>query len=207
MNQKVFLPTSYFGPSTYYKLINSGTAYIEVHETYQKRSIRNRCQILTANGPAILSVPLAKGKTRSHIMSTNIAYEFPWVDEHLKSIAAAYNSSPYIDYYLPSIEEILRTSPATLFVLNSTILDWIRHTFHLAEVSYTKEFHQSCPENSLDLRYKPALYPIGLESYDQVFKAKFGYVAGLSILDLIFNVGPETEIFLRNAVSHKQFRV
>ena len=207
MNQKVLLPTSYFGPSSYYKLINSGTAYIEVYETYQKRSIRNRCQILTANGPVKLSVPLAKGKTLSPIMSTKIAYEFPWVDEHLKSIASAYNSSPYIDYYLPSIEEILRTSPDTLFGLNRTIIDWVSHTFHLAEVRYTKEFHPSYPDNSLDLRYKPASYLAEIESYDQVFKAKYGYVAGLSILDLIFNVGPETELFLRNDVPRKQFRV
>ena len=33
--------------------------------------------------------------------------------------------------------------------------------------------------------------------YPQVFQYKYGYVAGLSVLDLLFNEGPEVQYYLQ----------
>jgi len=98
-----FGPVSFF---TKYKL--SEKVWIEMHENYQKRSWRNRYQILSSQGPEMMSIPLVKGKNEKQPVSeVRIAYDEPWVTRQLQTLRSAYGKSPYFEDIFPDIERIL----------------------------------------------------------------------------------------------------
>jgi len=196
---KVILPISYFGPIGYYRLFNAFSVSIECYENFQKRSIRNRAQILSSNGVLTLSVPLQKGKTSLGIKDVLIAYNDDWQTQHLRAINAAYGNAPYYEHYIDAIVRLIQLRHQKLFDLNMSICDFLIEKNLIDTFTYTTEYIRS--ENVNDQDYRnikmdwKSRTPL---EYDQVFEYKFGFVDGLSILDLIFNVGPEARLYLYN---------
>ena len=195
--QLICLPISYFGPIAYYSTILHYPCQIEYHENYQKRSIRNRAQILSSNGPINISVPLKKGKTNLSITAVQIAYDEPWYDNHLKSIISAYGTAPYFDFYIDKIKDLLESKPQLLFDLNVNIREFVFKIIGLDSISNTSEYNKS------DRVYRPTFtnknkkQEIVIQEYTQVFTEKYGFTPNLSVLDLIFNVGPESNRILQ----------
>jgi len=149
--EKAILPISYFGPIEYYQLLNRPGSRIERHETYQKRSIRNKMNVLGANGPLSLSVPLQKGKTRLPIEEVKIAYEEAWVDLHIKTLTSAYRSAPYFDFYSDRIFSLLSANSKTLFALCESINRFLLDRGIINEVNYTEEFVKVYSQEFRDL--------------------------------------------------------
>lgn len=190
----VIVPTSYFGPISYYVLFNKSKLLIEANENYQKRSIRNRCIILSSNGKLNLSVPLQKGKTQKPIQEVKIAYEENWVNNHLTAISSAYGAAPYFQYYFADVKEILERRPEFLLELNNSIIIWLSSKGIINLPVYTESYNKHL-EGIIDLRVYIAI-STELANYPQVFESKYGFTEDLSILDLLFNLGPETRAYL-----------
>ncbi len=190
-----FLPTAYWGNIYYYSFIYFYNCQILVDENYQKKSCRNRCKILSPNGVMSLSVPLSKGKNnQTSIQDVTIYQSDPWKSNHLKTIKTAYNSAPYYEYYIQEIETLYEKKKY-LTELNNAITQWVifrfldqqpipiarkKHTDFISLTSY--DFL-----NTYSIRHQ----------YHQVFEYKFNFQHNLSILDLIFNLGPELRMFLQ----------
>ena len=119
------LTTAYFPPVEYFFAIaNSGQVLIEQHEAYQKQSWRNRCRILSAAGPEDLSIPVVKEERLSRpIRDIRIDYSEPWLQHHVRALAAAYNHSAFYDYYADDLIPLLERKPAFLFDLNMVLLE------------------------------------------------------------------------------------
>ena len=190
------LPTSYFPSLLYLKVINTYEASVETHETYQKRTMRNRANILTANGPYRLSVPLKKGKTKSKITTTKISFDEDWQKLHIKHLKSAYGSAPYYEHYIDEIKEIIENCPELLIDLNFSILNFLRNLGYCRSWNLTSNYNPIAGEKELDFRNRKIQSWEEQRSYHQVFEAKFGFVAELSSLDLLFNVGPEGRSYL-----------
>ena len=177
--------------------LNTDKIRIEAHENYQKRSIRNKTTIMAANGPLKLSVPLVKGKTQTKIKSVEISYDEPWPEYHLKTIKSAYGSSPFIEFYLDDISQIILKRYKYLFDLNIGILNYFKRIGLIDEYLLTHEYVSHLPPND---NYRKSNYKWSsteeLYTYNQVFEDKYGFVSGMSILDLIFNQGPAARIIL-----------
>ncbi|NNE27158.1 MAG: hypothetical protein HKN09_09965 [Saprospiraceae bacterium] len=195
--EPALLSTSYFPSVSYVAALKLFDCKIELYENYQKRSIRNKCKILGANGTLQLSVPLKKGKTQVPITQVEIDYSEDWVINHIRSIRSAYGTSAYFEFYFDKVCDILNARPSKLHLLNHSILEWLQKTGLIENFSYTQAFihPKSCP--MLDLRYDKFI-GIELPAYDQVFSDKYGFVTDLSILDLIFNLGPEANLSYRD---------
>lgn len=194
---QALLPLSYFGPISHFAVNAQLDAKFEIHETYQKSSFRNKCQILGSNGVLDLSVPLRKGKTSTAIQNVKIAYDENWVDNHLKTIKSAYGTSPYYDYYFNYIEELLKQKVIHLFDLNVSMMEWLKNLGVLPEISFTERFDKELGTDVVDLRNRKLQLEYQCKPYDQVFSDKFGFVKELSILDLLFNLGPESPAYLK----------
>jgi len=192
IKDKAILPISYFGPIKYYKLLNTNDCKIEQHENYQKRTIRNRTKVLAANGILSLSVPLRKGKTQSTITETLISNDTAWREVHIKSIKSAYSSSPYFEYYFDAIAELIAKPHRTLFELDLATINHFSDLGIIEPVSFTKSYVKVLPEDQLDFRAEKDWLSQSIEPYIQVFESKFGFTPQLSILDALFNLGPET---------------
>lgn len=204
MAEKYLLSTAYFPPVHYMALFaRSDEVLIEKEENYIKQTFRNRCYILSANGPLALSVPVLLGSLhKTALKDIRIDYSKRWQQIHTRGITSSYKSSVYYLYYSDMIEKVINGNYKYLIDLNTDALEIILTITGLTtKVSYTSAFENAGAEG-YDFRYeitpkKKIQSSIhNLKEYYQVFKNKSGFVPGLSILDLIFNTGPDSISYL-----------
>lgn len=210
----ILLSTAYFAPIRYFsKLATFPEIYIEQHENFIKQTYRNRAVILGANGPISLIVPIEKGRgSKIKIKDLRIAHDEEWQRNHWRTIFSAYNSSPFFEYYADELELFFRKKHEFLFDYNQQITETILEILDIqVTLNRTNDFEQ-IPEDYLNFREKinpkahrnandPHFEP---QPYTQVFSEKFGFVPGLSILDLLFNEGPSAHSVLLKCFQDKQ---
>jgi hypothetical protein len=201
MAGKVLISTAYLPPLEYMSVISgAGEVLIEKEENYLKQSYRNRCYILSAHGPQILTVPVFLGSVhKTLIKDIRIDYSKRWQQVHLRAMKASYNSSPFFEFYFETFEKLITADYEFLLDLNFGLTESLLQILKIKPViGYTGTFE---PEESkpYDLRY--TISPKKETSYHskrylQVFDTVNGFVPNLSIIDLIFNTGPEASKYL-----------
>lgn len=181
-------PTAYFPPAHWFMgARDAGAWQVEGHENYQKGGWRNRCRIAGPNGSQLLTVPLEKGKhQRKPISEVRISYRTDWWREHEQSIRTAYGRSPYYEFYAEEIFAIPRAQPETLWELNQVLTHTILRLLQWPVTPTVTEGFVH-PSNTGYLR--PTDLPEALPPYPQVFTDRHGYLAGLSVLDVVFCLG------------------
>ena len=196
MLNNTLLPTAYFGPISYYAiLLQHSNCSIELHEHFVKQSIRNRCDIYGANGKLQLTIPKQrKGSDKTIIKEIQISYKQNWQKEHWNAIVSSYNSSPYFEYYKDELQPFFEKEEMLLIDFNNKLQAVILKLLQEEkDIKTTTEYlHKG---DFTDLRN----HTWNLEKqerYDQVFMEKYGFIANLSILDLLFNLGPESADYL-----------
>ncbi len=199
----VFLSTAYLAPVGYYLPMNRyPQVVIEKHCHYIKQTYRNRCVIASANGPQTLSIPIEKPDSlKCFTRDIRIAEHGNWRHLHWNAIVSAYNSTPFFEYYEDDFRPFYEKKINFLFDFNEQLREKICSLLDIVPVvSYTVEYRTVFAENELDLRegiHPKKESPIKeFKPYYQVFDAKFGFQPNLSIVDLLFNMGPESVLFL-----------
>jgi len=195
----ILIESQYFPPISFFKpLMHCSSLLIEAKEHYQKGGFRNRCMIAGPNGVQRLTVPLKKGKnSKLPIRDVKIAYIDNWQKIHWQSIQTAYGKSPFFEYYQDDLRPLFEKKHAFLFDLNVQILEIMQDLLQISfDMQYTETYTLEAPLSSLDLRNQ--LSPKSLnnnqatnQKYPQVFESKNGFLSNLSILDLLFCIGPE----------------
>lgn len=205
------IPVSYWGSvHAYAIMLQSEKVYLEACEHYQKQTFRNRCRILAANGLMDLTVPVLNGSASNiAIQESKIAYTTPWQSVHWKTLVSAYKTSPYFEYYQDDLFQFYDRPYVFLWDYLALQREFAWECIGWRpEMSYTQSYEQH-PASGVDdfrallspkaqvymeqVQKKYAQYP-----YYQVFAHKFGFVPDLSILDLIFNMGPESLLVLQS---------
>lgn len=207
--EKVLLSTAYFPPIDYFvAMAASSEAVVEGCENYQKQSYRNRCSIFASDGILNLTIPVVKVPPHTSIREMKIDYFYPWLLQHKRAIISAYRNSPFFEYYQDDIFAILDAKETFLFDLNMKLTELLCSLCGFkANISISNDY---CPkgqtsEDVLDLRGEihpkresPIFTPEkNLKPYYQVFSDKWGFKSNLSILDLLFNEGPNAISFLK----------
>ena len=191
-----------FGPvTTFANYVDKDQIILESQENYQKRSFRNRYHLLGPNGIIKLSIPLVKGKNSgTPIKEVMISYDENWVNMHINTIKSCYGSAPYFVYYADQVFEILSSRYTMLYDLCLESLNLALKLLDLKlKVTETNAYNIEIDtgldwRNSENISHRTYTGP----SYNQVFEEKFGFTGGLSILDLLFCLGPESTIWLKN---------
>ncbi len=195
-----FFTTAYFPSISYMaRFLQEDAPVIEVCETYPKQTYRNRCRVMTANGVESLSVPVIK-VNGSHTMTKDIAVspDEPWQHTHSRCLESAYKASPYFDHYFDYLKPIFEGRFKRLIDLNDTALRAVLKLLKTdKKIIHTTEYIR---EADKDLREafspKKPLDTMLFPSYYQVFCNKHPFAPDLSVLDLIFNLGPEAAAYL-----------
>jgi len=199
----MLLASAYMPPIQYVALLTKqGNARIEAMEHYVKQSYRNRACILSANGVLNLIVPLEKADGCKTLMKdVRIAYNDRWNAEHWIAITSAYNSSPFFEYYADDLQPFFTKKYSFLIDYNAEILQRILSLMGIScNVSFTDEFAKP---NTVADDYRYSISPkindanVTFPPYTQVFENKFDFVPNLSVLDLLYNVGPESKEYLQ----------
>ena len=193
--------TAYFPSISYMaRFLAEDEPLIEVFETYRKQTYRNRCRVMTANGVESLSVPVVKVHG-NHTMTKDIIISpvEPWQHIHSRCLESAYKAAPYFDHYYDYLRPIFEGHFERLVDLNDAALQAVLKMLKVnKEIVHTTDYvHEA--ENDLREVFSPKkpidsrLFP----TYYQVFSEKFPFAADLSVLDLIFNEGPEATNYLK----------
>lgn len=197
-------PTSYLPDIQYIALfLKNDAPKIELFESYQKQSCRTRCNVMTANGLQTLTVPIVK-TNGNHTMTKDIAisYREPWQQIHQRCLEAAYRKTPYFEYYFPYLEKAFWTRFDTLIELNVFCLKFILKALKInKEIVYTDDFSPISDANDYRIslsKWSPEA--TNFPKYYQVFEDRQPFVSNLSVIDLIFNEGPETINYLNKLV-------
>jgi hypothetical protein len=204
------LTTSYFPPIQYYsKIVNDNNILIEQYENYGKQSYRNRCDIYGANGKLSLSVPVIKG-ARKKILTKDIQIEYieNWQKIHFKGIESAYRKSPFYEYYIDDIQPLFSKNHKFLIDLNNEILQVTNEILEISPIIKMTDDYIKDSTGMID--WREGIHPkpskrrednsFQINPYTQVFSNKLGFEPNLSVLDIIFNLGPEALYYLENTV-------
>jgi hypothetical protein len=212
--KSALLSSAYFGPIQYYsKFLVHQQRIIEVHDHYTKQTYRNRCIIYGANGLLSLSIPVLKGPAhKSLFKDIRMDDSKNWKKLHWKSIESAYMHSPFFEYYMDEIQAFFTKTYKYLLDLNTDILSTmlthleIEPTFAITDEFIPPSWNQSDDYRDIihpkiELSADPDFHPY---PYQQVFSEKHGLLPNLSIMDLLFNEGPNSRNILERSVSNEK---
>ena len=217
------LSTAYLPPVEYFMAaVMTGRLLIEAHESYVKQSYRNRCRIYACDGVLSLTVPVSMPAGSREVSVALVDYSKPWLQQHKRAIVSAYRTSAFFEYYQDDLFAILDSRPPTLWELDMALMQFfIEKTGIPVELHETDDYVKPSgicsdagspwhmyPEAGIygcDLRERihpkrpcGILSERGLEKpYFQVFSGKYGFIPNLSIMDLLFNEGPDSILYLK----------
>ncbi len=177
----------------------------ENEDNYQKQTYRNRQYIYGANGKLSLNIPIkhtGKKNIRQKYKEVKIENDFKWQINHWRSLETAYRTSPFFEFYEDELIHLYEKEYKFLLDFNYDCFEAVSGCLQLEkEFQKTKEYHLEVPQENLqDKRYlidAKRKRKITLETYTQVFEEKFGFIPNLSILDLLFNEGPNSVNYLQ----------
>lgn len=189
------------------EIVKAGQITLEVHETYQKQTYRNRTQVLGANKVEALTIPILHGEKSRLITEVEIDYSTRWISVHLATIKSAYGRSPFFEYYFPLFESIYLQKPPLLFDFNYRLLSMCLQILGLNIPIYrTQEYHPQSFNSTTDRRNlispkKPSqnMEIIAGITYVQTFGNIF--VNNLSVIDIIFNEGKNAKQILQKVIN------
>jgi hypothetical protein len=192
------LPMFYLPPVEYFTQLNAYNPdfVIEKHEHFPKQTYRNRANIYSPDGILTLVVPVVKGsKVHTPVKDVKISYDFSWQRLHWMSLQACYRRSAYFEYYEDDLSPFYEKKETFLFDYNDQLLRLLLKLLKIkSEINYTESYEAEY-HSLTDFRQN--IHPkkvSGFEQkpYFQVFEERHGFMKNLSIVDLLFNQGPQS---------------
>ncbi len=206
----VILSSTYFGPVQWYqKLCRHGHVAIERYDHFMKQTYRNRCVIAAANGPQALTVPVEKGETQPLLMKdVRISDHGNWRHLHWQALQSAYGESPFFEFYADDLRPFFEKRWTWLFDFN---LDITQKMCELLDIQPTIELTSEFVPAAGNLGqpslkdFRDAIHPkhplpdseFESHRYYQVYESRHGFQPNLSILDLLFNMGNESVLYIQ----------
>ena len=221
IHQSQFIPwVPYF-----FKIYKSDQFVILDNVQYQKNGLQNRNKIKTPQGSQWLTIPVSVklGDKINEIQISNLNY-----NKLLKTISANYNKSPFFVTIYESLNEILTKNNGKLIDLNNDLLNFVNSfinnstTFHYSGnikthskrdnlvIEIIKHFNETeylAGKGSLnymnlekfkDHGIKVFTFDYSYIEYPQLWNNQQGFIADLSIVDLLFNNLTMLENYINN---------
>lgn len=203
----IYLSSAYLAPVEYYsKLKAYDKIYIEQHDHYVKQTYRNRCNIAGPEGVLSLSVPIIRPDTPKCAMKDiRISDHGNWQHLHWNAIESAYNNTPFFEYYKDDLRPFYENKYTFLADFNEELRCKICELMDISPVvEHTASYHTDFLPDEAD--YREVIHPkkdytevdkdFLPKPYYQVFESRHGFLPNLSIIDLLFNMGPESVLVL-----------
>lgn len=213
----VLLTSAYLPPVQYVaRLYAAPCAYIESYDHYVKQTYRNRCVIAGPDGRMSLTLPVEHGdkSQRPRTRDIRLSDHGDWRHLHTTALRSAYEGSPYFEYYAPDLLPIYERPWKYLVDFNAALLHSVLDLLDLhPDIRPTTAYADAATLEAEDLReiIRPKV-DIARDSsfhprpYYQVFAGRTGFLPNLSIVDLLFNMGPESRLVLRDSLDDMKKR-
>lgn len=173
----------------------------EAEDNYQKQTFRNRTFIAHSNGKLLLNIPIKHSKTgkRQKTKEVHVENDFPWQEQHWKSLQSAYRTSPFFEYYEDDLKHLFTEPVEGLMAHNLKVFDLLCELIGI-EVEVSRTISYETQPEIIDLRFlidAKRKSAFETETYTQVHEANHPFLPNLSVLDLLFNEGPNTLGYLK----------
>ncbi|MGB4774637.1 MAG: WbqC family protein [Daejeonella sp.] len=204
MEKGAIFPLFYLPPVELFSrlLEHNPNLLLEKCENFPKQTFRNRASIHSPNGQLDLIIPVVRGsKVHTLIKDVRISYDFNWQRSHWLSIQTSYHSSAYFEFYEDDFAPFYEKKCTFLFDYTEELFQMLIRLLKLnLSYSYTKDYEKHYTDME---DYRFSISPKQKEQYSgktyfQVFEERNGFIPNLSIVDLLFNQGPQSNNFLSN---------
>jgi hypothetical protein len=198
----ILVETAYLPPIIYMaEVMLAEVVVIELYETYQKQTFRNHCAIYGPNGKQILTIPVVKvNGNRTLTKDIRISDHEPWQKNHWRSIKTAYSNSPFFLFYQDLFAPFYEKKFNFLIDLNLELLQALLRIMKVERAVHMNGSYEKHPVGLTDLRgtlvQKSTGSHVNYPHYTQVFEPRHGFISGLSVIDVIFNLGPEVKDYI-----------
>lgn len=193
-------PLFCFGHVAWFKAIYQQPEIVfDVHESFPKRTFRNRYTILNSQGRLDLTIPLSNRSSTNKTNEIKIDYSEDWITQHLRSIKTGYSLAPFYIHFIDELKLIFESRPTFLIDLNLILFDF---TLNNLGINLTYQVSKDFPNPEKNTYWRFDKIPnkkadqISTNFYPQQFEDRNGYLPNPSILDVLFNLGPEGRLFL-----------
>ncbi len=183
-------------------IVQASNVIFEIADNYQKQTYRNRAYIAHSNGKLLLNIPIKHNKTGVRLKTNDVLVEnsLRWQSRHWKSLQYAYRTSPFFEYYEEEFQPLFTMPVRSLIEFNMNTLKVLCECMGVT-LNITKTKYYEPDPSVFDLRFlvvakTERIYP--LIPYTQVLESKHGFLSNLSVLDLLFNEGPNTLNYLES---------
>ncbi|MFC4219700.1 WbqC family protein [Flagellimonas marina] len=203
-NQQILVHPCYF-PSiaTFAALVQEDVIW-EANDNFQKQTYRNRCYICTDKGKHMLNIPIkhvggAEGRQKYTDVELDNTYN--WKKIHWRTLETAYRTSPFFEFYEDDIRPLYEGNDDSLFEYNLKTIQTIADCLGIEFPTEKTSRYEPEPGNYFDARFLVEAKketPLKMEPYTQVFGERHGFIPNLSVLDLLFNEGPNTLSYLKS---------
>jgi hypothetical protein len=184
----------YFGSISLYKsLINCTNIYFSSSVFFTKSLHINRTQLMGANGPLLLTIPLVGGRDKRQLLKdVQISYTDPWQQIHWRGIRSGYSKAPWFEEYGPELETMYELKEKFLIDWNLSCMQWVIKKLKLKlDILAGSDSALNGAFEKINQIQSP-----GQSVYQQVFAERHGFVPNLSILDLLMCEGPKALNYL-----------
>lgn len=215
---EALLSSAYFGPVQWYQKLNRyDKVSVEAYDSFIKQTYRNRCVIATANGVQALTVPVERTTEpaaaadspqvlKCLMKDVRISDHGNWRHLHWNALMSAYGESPFFEYYADDIRPFFEKKWTFLYDFNMEICAKMCELIDIEpHIEPTAEFvpHDEMAGSGVD-DYREVIRPKHSQPdpmftprrYYQVYEQRHGFLPNLSILDLLFNMGNESVLYL-----------
>lgn len=200
------LSSTYFGPIQWYQKLHRMPCIIEQHDHFVKQTYRNRCVIATANGTQTLTVPIERyNGTKCPMRDIRISDHGNWRHLHWNALVSAYGETPFFEFYADDLRPFFEKQHTFLFDLNLDIMHTMCQLLDVRpQVTLSEQYIVLPSEDDAVVDFREAIRPkhplpdadFNPTPYYQVRAQRYGFLPNLSILDLLFNEGPEGIFYL-----------
>ncbi|GAA4238924.1 WbqC family protein [Postechiella marina] len=195
-------PTYFSSIATFVAIAQANEVTFEVDDNFLKQTYRNRAYIYGANGKLTLNIPVIYSqKNRQKYRDVKIFNEEKWQILHWKSLLSAYKTSPFFEYYEDELHPLFHQKANYILDFNFKCFEVLSNCLQLEINSKKTETYYKTVDTKTDYRYLVQAkkeQAQNFEPYTQVFGNKHGYIDNLSILDLLFNEGPNALNYLES---------
>ena len=200
---KTLIHPTYFPSIAHFVAIaNTDELVFETDDNFLKQTYRNRAYVYGANGKLTLNIPVIHSqKNRQKYRDVKIFNEEKWQSLHWKSLLSAYRTSPFFEYYEDELQPLFEMKTDFILDFNLKCFETITECLQLDVNTSKTETYQEAPADTNDFRFlvhAKKEQPQNFETYTQVFSNKHGFIPNLSILDLLFNEGPNALNYLES---------
>ena len=205
-SKPILIELQYLPPLEYFVLLMRGnTVLLDAHEHFEKQTYRNRCYIKGAHQVEKLTVPVKGSGKKLKTSDIKIDYRQKWLQQHWRTLQAAYGKAPFFEHYAPFFSAIYEKRPERLWELNFEFLTLCLKLLQIeATLQLTETYLEQTNPDFLDFRssinpkkstvankiYRP-------RPYNQIFGKDF--VDNLSVVDLLFTEGPAASLILHDS--------